>query len=70
VVDDGEYGIFSLAGRKAHDQVHCDLLEGESVLFRGDPIKGDFLFVGKDLILLTGGASFDVVCDPTVHSVL
>jgi hypothetical protein len=26
--------------------------------------------VGKDLILLTGGASFDVVCDPTVHSVL
>ena len=69
MVDDGEYGILAFAERKACDQVHCDLLEGESVLFRGDSVEGDFLFVGEDLILLTGGASLDVVCNPTVHPI-
>jgi hypothetical protein len=69
VVDDGEYGILAFAERKACDQVHCDLLEGESALFCRDSIKGGFLFVGENLILLTGSTSLNIVCDPTVHSV-
>jgi len=69
MVDDGEYGILSFAGQKAHDQVHCNLLEEESVLFCGDSVEGDFLLVGEDLILLTSGASLDIVCNPTVHPI-
>jgi len=69
MVNDGKYSILAFTRQKAHYQVHCDLLEGESVLFCRDPIEGNFPFVGKDFILLTGGASLDVVCNPAVHSV-
>jgi len=69
MVDDGKYGIFAFTRRKTHDQVHCNLLEEESVLFCRDPIEGSFPPVGEDLILLAGGASLDIVCDPAVHSI-
>ena len=68
MVDNGKYGIFTFARREPCDQVHCDLLEGESVFFHRDPVEGNLLFVGKDFILLAGGTSLDVVCDPAIHS--
>jgi len=68
VINDGKYGILPFIGWKPCDQVHCDLLEGESVFFRRYPIEGTFSPMGKDFILLAGGISLDVVCDPTVHS--
>jgi len=68
MVDDGEYGVLPFIGWKPCDQVHCNLLEGESVLFCRDAVEGNFPFVGKDPILLAGGISLDVVCDPAIHS--
>ena len=69
MVNNDKYGIFAFTRRETHDQVHRDLLEGESVLFCRDPAKGSFPFVGEDFILLTGGASLDVVCNSAVYSI-
>ena len=69
MIDDGKYGVLAFTGQQARDQVHCDLLEGEGVFFCGDPIEGNFPFVGEDFILLTGGTSLDVVCNPAVHPI-
>jgi len=68
VIDDGKYGVLPFTGWKPCDQVYCNLLEGESVFFHGDPIEGNFPLMGKDFILLAGGTSLDVVCNPTIHS--
>jgi len=43
------------------------LLKRESALLGGDVIKWYFLFVGQNLVLLTGCAAFYIVCDPLSH---
>ncbi len=53
--------------REAHDEIHRDLLEGESSLFCRDAIKGCFCSVSEDLVLLADCTSFDIICYPLTH---
>ncbi len=54
--------------REAHDEIHRDLLEGESSLFCRDAIKGCFCSVSEDLVLLADCTSFNIVCYPLAHA--
>ena len=55
--------------REAGNEVHGYLLKGECVIICGYSIEWGILFASKDFVLLAGGASFNVVRNPLVHTV-
>ena len=50
------------------DQIHCYLLEGSCILWDCYSVEQGFPLVCDDFILLANGTSFNIFCDPSVHS--
>jgi hypothetical protein len=67
VVHDSEDGIFPIAHRETHDEVHCYLSEGKGVVGCRDAVRRSACFVSDDFILLTSRTSLHVIGYPHVH---
>ena len=68
MIYDGKDGIMSMLWRKPRNEVHCNLLKWECILFSRDAVEGYFPLMYDNFILLAVGASFYVVGYPLVLS--
>src|SRR6266478_2036456 len=67
MVYDSQYRVMSVMLREPRDEVHCNLLERKGAFFGCDAVERYSFPMSHDFVLLTGGAAFDVVCDPLPH---
>jgi hypothetical protein len=68
VVDYCEDRILSIVHGQSSNQVHGNLLKGESLFVGGDAIQGCLLLMSEYFVLLACCTFFNIVCDPLVHS--
>ncbi len=68
MVYDSEDHVMPILLWESCNKIHHNLLEGKCPFFSGNLVKGDFSSVSKDFVLLTVGASFDVIGYPLVHA--
>src|SRR6266850_1848351 len=64
MVDDGEDGVLSISWWKSCDKIHSNMLKRSCTCFCAYAIKGSFLLMCEDLVLLADCTSFDIFCDP------
>ncbi len=68
MVNNSEDCIMASNQGQTSDEVHTNLLKGKCLRFRGDVVKRGLPWMSQGFVLLTDGASFDIICDPFFHS--
>ena len=68
VIDYGEYGIIWSVLWELRDEVHRYFFEWVCLRVRGDAVHRGVYSVRQIFVLLAGGASLDVVFDPSIHA--
>ena len=68
MIDYCEYGVVWAILRELCDEVHRYFFERVCLRAWGDAVRRGVYSVRQVFVLLTGGASFDVVLDPLIHA--
>ena len=68
MVNNSEYCVMASNRGQTSDKVHADLSERERLGLSSDTVKWGPSGMSDGFVLLTGGAPFDVICDPLFHS--
>src|SRR6266850_2704582 len=67
MVYNGKDGVFSVSEGESCDQVHGYLFKGSSIRRDCDSVEWGFLSMSDNLVLLTNGASFNIISNPLIH---